>query len=367
MRPVREGEAPVSDEVQDRFGLGADELARVARLTEAYRAMRLDPAGCRPMVHVNFDGPAPRFKERWDDPAVMLADGLELARARLDLGDDRLPTLRVEFGTGLMAGAFGARFHVKPDSLPFAEGGTASLQEALSLPDPDASSGLFPKAAEFAEYMLEHLPQGYLLQHPDIQGVFNTAHLVRGNDILMDFYDSPEETGNFLDKVTDAMIRIVPELLKRTSPAPEGWFADWGALWQGAARISNCSMEMISPDFYRQHVRPRDVRLLEALGGGRVHYCGSHTEVLLDFAELPLCAGMDFDLKLHDLDAVSKTVPAELVIMVGLGNPEDEPARNVLAAPPEKRNIIYAVEGDPAACMAWRAELLKKYGAACRR
>ena len=25
------------------------------------------------------------------------------------------------------------------------------------------------------------------------------------------------------------------------------WFFDWGALWKGAARISNCSMHMISP------------------------------------------------------------------------------------------------------------------------
>ena len=59
----------------------------------------------------------------------------------------------------------------------------------------------------------------------------------------------------------------------------------------------------------------------------------------------------------------SASVPAELVLMAGLGSPEGELARGVLAAPPEKRNIIYAVEGDPAACMAWRAELLKKYGA----
>lgn len=44
---------------------------------------------------------------------------------------------------------------------------------------------------EWTEIYLDNLPEGMLIQHPDIQSPFDTAHLVRGDDILLDFYDDP--------------------------------------------------------------------------------------------------------------------------------------------------------------------------------
>lgn len=64
-----------------------------------------------------------------------------------------------------------------------------------------------PKLKEFQDYFLKNKPVDIPIQHPDIQGPINTAHLIRGNDILYDFYDYPEETRMLLKKVTDCMIQ----------------------------------------------------------------------------------------------------------------------------------------------------------------
>ena len=68
--------------------------------------------------------------------------------------------------------------------------------------------GWYGKLAEWTAIWKEHLPEGVHIQHPDIQSAFNSAHLIRGNDILTDFFDHPAELDLLLDKVTDFMLAI---------------------------------------------------------------------------------------------------------------------------------------------------------------
>ena len=104
-------------------------------------------------------------------------------------------------------------------------------------------------------------------------------------DGFLDFYDHPYELDVLLDKVTDFMIAITKHMKAAISADP-AWFFDWGALWKGFARISNCSMHMISPELYRKHVLPRDIRFFDNVGGGRIHYCGSAKDVIEDFFKI---------------------------------------------------------------------------------
>jgi hypothetical protein len=141
--------------------------------------------------------------------------------------------------------------------------------------------------------------------------------------------------------VTDYLVQLVPHL-RRMIHCEDGWFLDYGALWRGGARISNCSMQMISPDFYRRHVLPRDKRLFQSIGGGRVHYCGLTKDVVADFLRIPGCTGLDFlsGLKHDDVwEAVSRA-PRNIVVMrnVDRGTPELERLRG--GDWPARRNII---------------------------
>ncbi|MEI6168288.1 MAG: uroporphyrinogen decarboxylase family protein [bacterium] len=307
-----------------------------------YRLLHDDPERCRPMIIINTPVQLPVWEERLADPLVMLQAELDLLRPHLDIRDDRVPTVRVQFGTAQVAAAFGCQMVIPGNNLPAAGSHVltaAGAVHGLKLPALDA--GWYGKLMEWTELWKKHLPTGVHIQLPDIQSAFNSAHLIRGNDILTDFYDCPEDVDLLLDKVTDFMLAITQRLKSTIGDDPE-WFFDWGAMWKGAARISNCSMQMISPALYREHILPRDVRFFDTLGGGRMHYCGMTADVIDDFMKVPAITGLDVDCTHHDFFALCERAPARLVLMPTgeFGGNSPELMRLLQGDWPCKRNIV---------------------------
>ncbi|MFA7159035.1 MAG: hypothetical protein WC299_06990 [Kiritimatiellia bacterium] len=317
-------------------------LARFQDLYARYRLLYDDPENCSPMIIVNTPSEsAASWEDRLSDPLVMLKEELDSLRPHLEMGDDRVPTVRVQFGTAQVAAAFGCAIYVPKNSLPAA--GSHVLEtaaDARGLKMPALDSGWYGKLAEWTEIWKKNLPQGIHIQHPDIQSAFNSAHLIRGNDILTDFYDSPGEVDILLDKVTDFMLAITRHVKSMISNDHE-WFFDWGAMWKGAARISNCSMQMISPELYRKHVLPRDIRFFESIGGGRMHYCGITGEVTDDFLKVPLLSGLDFDCSRHDFHEICRHAPRKTTLVLsGIGEKTPQLERLLKGDWPAKRNIV---------------------------
>jgi uroporphyrinogen-III decarboxylase len=332
--------------MKDYLTIDDRQIARFMQLYARYRRLYTHPDQCEPMFIINSPLAAmPSMAERLADPLAMLKSELEAIRPHLAIEDDRLPTVRVSFGTAQVAAAFGCEFFFPPDSLPCAANHVlqrAEDVENLKLPSLDA--GWYGKLWQWTDIWLANLPAGVHIQHPDIQSPFNSAHLVRGNDILMDFYDNPAAVDKLLDLVTDYMIAVTRKAKSQISSDKE-WFFDWGFLWKGFARISNCSMHLISPDFYRKHVLPRDRRFLQAVGGGRVHYCGTQAQVIDEYFKLPGVSGLDLDWQLHDLFDIAHRAPAQMVLLVAL-NANDHKAtlERLLAGDwPVKRNLIVQV------------------------
>jgi len=234
--------------------------------------------------------------------------------------------------------------HIPENNLPAAgDHVLARARDVFDLKPPALDAGWYGKLAEWTALWKRWLPAGVHLQHPDIQSAFNSAHLIRGNDILTDFYDDPEAVEALLDRVTDYMVALTRHLKAMISDDRE-WFYDWGALWKGAARISNCSMQMISPDLYRRHVLPRDRRFFQEVGGGRMHYCGITGEVIDDFFRVPEISGLDFDSSRHDFFALCERAPRSLVLCPGGYGADAPEIRRLLAGDwPRKRNIIVTV------------------------
>jgi len=142
------------------------------------------------------------------------------------------------------------------------------------------------------------------------------------------------------------MLVLTKHLKAMISDDPD-WFFDWGALWKGAARISNCSMQMISPSLYREHVFPRDRRFFQGMGGGRMHYCGITGEVLDYFFKVPEITGLDFDSSRHDFYALCERAPQHLVLLPGgYGGSAPEVKRMLTGDWPRKRNFILTVGAD---------------------
>lgn len=278
------------------------------------------------------------LEDRLSDPLVMLRSELDALRPHLEIGDDRVPTVRVQFGTAQVAAAFGCPIVIPPDNLPAVGGRVlANARDVYKMGVPDINAGWYGKLWQWQALWLDNLPEGVHIQHPDIQSPFNSSHLIRGNDIMTDFYDDPEALGRLLDLVTDFMIKAMGHARAMITTDNE-WFFDWFALWKGAARISNCSMHMIRPQFYRDHVFARDIRFFEAMGGGRMHYCGSPDSVIDDFFKVPLITGLDYDPQYHNLWSLARRAPRQVTL---LQHADERLAQRLLSGDwPAKRNII---------------------------
>ena len=323
------------------------QLERLEDVYRRYRMLHDEPDGCSPMIVVNVPSmESPSWKEMLAYPMVMLRAELDNLVPHLEIEDDRVPTVRVQFGTAQVAAAFGCSMHEYEDSPPAAGSHVlAAPDDVFSLTVPSLDAGWYGRLHDWTALWKERLPAGVHIQHADIQSAFNSAHLIRGNDIMLDLFDRPDAVEHLLDVVTDFMIAIMRRMKAAISDDRE-WFFDWGAMWKGGARISNCSMQMISPEFYLRYVLPRDIRFFEAIGGGRVHYCGITGEVIDEFFRVPSITGLDVDCTIHDFHDLCSGAPKRVVIMpTGAFGRDSATLKRLLAGDwPTKRNIIVPVQ-----------------------
>lgn len=324
----------------------ARQWTRLEALDRAYRVMAEDPVRAEPKVIVNVPVPGlPDPETQARDADLMLDCELAQLATHLELEDDRVPSVRAQFGTAQIASAFGCPLEWPTRSLPAAKApALASADDCLALAVPALDAGILATVADFHRRWRARLPAGVRIQHPDIQSPFNTAHLVRGNDILTDLYDRPEAVEALLGRIADFLVALVPELRRQIGAADDGFFDDWGARWRGVARISNCTTHLISPAAYRRFVLPHDLRLMEALGGGRIHYCGTHGAVIDAFATNPQVHGLDCDPGHHDFWALAPRLPERTVLCVTGAGADTPFVRRLLAGDwPAKRNLIVTV------------------------
>jgi hypothetical protein len=324
------------------------ELERFQDIYKRYRQMRLEPDKSKPMFVINTPVDQHVWEEKLASPAIMLEDDLRVIKAHSDIGDDRVPAARVSFGTAQVAAAFGCDIFIPPNNLPCAKNHVISNIEMVhSLKKPGKNAGWLGKLRDFSEFYLENLPIGVELQLPDTQGPFNNAHLIRGNDIIFDFYDNPEELGIFLDFITDYLVDLIKDLSELTTNR-DGWFFDWGCLWEGAGRISNCTVHLISPAMYKDFILERDIRFLESIGKGRIHYCGTYPEVIESFINIPAVTGFDYDDSLHRLEDVCRLAPDNVPIYCWTDYNSRTMNEIRTGNWPEKRNVIFGINAPSA-------------------
>ena len=310
-----------------------------------YRKLFESPAECDPMVCVTVPGvEIPRWEEMLADPEVMLRAQLDQLRPHFEMKDDVVPVVRVNFGTAQPASAYGCSIYVPENSLPAASDHVLSrIEDAYDLPVPDVNAGLYAKLHEWTDQWLDALPHGIAIQHPDIQSTFNTAHLVRGNDIFLDFYDNPDALEALLGNITDFMIKITLYLKSKISDDTE-YFYDWLGMWKGTARISNCTMQLLAPEFYVDFVKKHDERFMAAIGGGRLHYCGDSRDMAKLFFGLENVYGYDMAPYGDDWSDMFDDMPPEKVPILSGGGREDGLCKEILEGRlPEKRNYICVV------------------------
>ena len=213
---------------------------------------------------------------------------------------NREATLSGVYGLGVVPGAFGMPILYAPDRWP-----TLDHNRRLSL---ETIEGLTvaevlgsPQVDDlFRQMDIIEKEWGMIFGYPNWQGVLNTAFNLRGQEIFTDMYDRPELVHHFLGVIADVMIWLATTVEERQRAS--GFDID-------LLSVSNCVMNMISPDAYKEFVYPHDRRIAESFDRFGVHTCEwdvtPYIEVL---SELPKLGYLDMGM-MSDMARVRRTFP----------------------------------------------------------
>ena len=218
-----------------------------------------------------------------EDPAVMTTFQERTYYDQVkEIDDDFVPYLMPWFGTIVAASAFGCKIEFPYKQDPAANPRFYPVQTAddikqLQIPDPE-KDGLMPKVLDFLRYMKQNsfLPVGIT----DFQGPLTTANQLMGYDKLIYLmHDSPNLAHELMDKVTEGLIRWVKKQKEVIGEAWNECISDQQVYTGKHAGVwfSDDDAVLISAKMYKEFVVPYNSRILEALGGRCVHYCGNAT------------------------------------------------------------------------------------------
>jgi hypothetical protein len=213
---------------------------------------------------------------------------------------NREATISGIYGIGLVPGAFGMRLLYAPDRWP-----TLDYRDRLTLEqieELEVDRVLQSPIVEdiFRQMDIIEKEWGMIFGYPNWQGVLNTAFNLRGEEIFIDMYDQPELVHQFLGVITDVMIRLATMVEERQRDS--GFNIN-------LLSVSNCVMNMISPDQYREFVYPYDRQIAESFKRFGVHTCEWDVTPYIDvLAELPKLGYLDMGM-MSDMPRVKATFP----------------------------------------------------------
>ena len=214
-----------------------------------------------------------------DTPEGLLARDLVGLLAPLDMLNPISPALGLGRGTGTMVAAFGIPLDPQAGYAPAC---TRPLDELLHAAPPDAArAGLMPEMLARIDLLKAHLPPCFKIGLPDMQGPYNIAHAVVGEDALVGPYLDPEGFCLLMERVTDHWIASRRLLLELIGP-------DYLLPWDRAPHIAECSVNLVSPATYIQHILPHDQRIARELGAPRIHTCSGPHVFRATLENLPL-------------------------------------------------------------------------------
>ncbi len=257
--------------------LSPEHIARTRQLWEDCRQYR--PVSRLPMVACCQAPDWPRYSmdEIQADKEKMLISELAPVYASCLIGDDRLPEIRANYGTGILPSLFGCEIvHLDPTTLPAAMPlhDTDRVRALLDAGIPDLRGGLGGLVLDTVAFYVEafkpypKLRKLVTINLADTQGPLDAAEIVWGSKILMFMYEDPSLVHAFLDLITDTIAAFT-----RAHQVVDGVPFDPPPTPLGRVCIREDATVMISSDMYNEFCKPRAQRLLDEFGGC-IHWCG---------------------------------------------------------------------------------------------
>ncbi|MBX3180347.1 MAG: hypothetical protein KF886_23610 [Candidatus Hydrogenedentes bacterium] len=250
------------------------------------------------------------FSETWHLNPVYRRETLVAMRGALNRhfpelrlgGDDpeSAPgTLDGVHGALTMSRIFGVGANYYPDNWPAARHEYLSDAQSAQLAVPDLSANpVFSQIMEQAETLAREYGriEGYI----NWQGVLNNAFRLRGDQIFMDMMINPELAHHLFDVISETMIEGMRILYARQKES--------GVVVRHAT-VSNCVVNMVSPDQYREFLFPYDRRIAEAFEHFGIHNCAWNVDpYIADYARIEKLGYVDMGLD-SDLEQARRLCP----------------------------------------------------------
>lgn len=263
------------------------------------------PVLCNPTVPMIFRSAGLSWHKVLTDMDCMLDFVLNMVHYHLRVKDDYIPMIRPEYGTYSMSSAFGVDFSSLLDDPSASIKPVLSRSDVEKLEKPDIkTAGILPRLFETFEFFLRNVPAGVRVGQANLQGHYNTAWFLRGHDLLLDLYDCPELVHHLLDVITDTYIaanRMQKDLLGEDGYT--AWTPYRGTTGVFSTRITECSVQLISADMYREFVLPYDSRIAREFGPVHIHICGQSLHHVDGLLEIPGLVGFEYNF--HEMPTVS--------------------------------------------------------------
>ncbi|MFZ2654615.1 MAG: uroporphyrinogen decarboxylase family protein [Victivallales bacterium] len=211
------------------------------------------------------------------DMEKMLVSELAHVYAACLVKDDSLPSIRANYGTGILPSLFGCeimRFDhgALPAALPLHDTERIKSLVAKGLPDLHGGLGgrVFDTVAFYVEALKPYpkLKEWIAIDLADTQGPLDAAEIIWGSEIFLEMYDEPELVHGFLSLVTETIAAFtrahqVIDGIEFTTPANP----------IGRVCVREDASVMVSGEMYDTFCKPYAQRLLEEFGGC-IHWCG---------------------------------------------------------------------------------------------
>ncbi len=216
------------------------------------------------------------------------------------INDDKpVDLLTGVYGGAVVAGMFGQSIKYYHDTWPVAKDTPLTDTQA------DALAPVNPEKCDFFRDILKQLDRieqltGTISGYLNFQGVINTAFRLRGEKIFVDLYDCPQRAEHIFNCVATTMIEAMKTLYARQQKA--GFEVEF-------ATISNCVVNMISPDHYQKYVLPFDLKIRNEFKNFGIHNCAWLVDPYMDaYATVPSLGYIDMGMT-SDLKKAKKLFP----------------------------------------------------------
>lgn len=238
------------------------------------------------------------FSEQWHNEAqyrkktvIAMRDDLERRFPDRKVGvlaENSLDLLTGVFGACTVAAIYGIPIIYNKNNWPNCEHKPLTEAEITTLTPPDLDKNpFFQKLLNQVEWIEKD--QGNVIGFINWQGVLNNAHRLRGEELFIDMYINPESVIHLMDCVCTTMIDAAKRLHKRQklSNVECQFFT-----------ISNCLVNMISPEQYRDFVMPFDLRIAQEFCSLGIHNCAWNADPYIEYyAQIPNLGYIDMGIK----------------------------------------------------------------------